>query len=163
MEAKEDAPPSPTKSEEASVADTARRRLSDQGKDLLRVGLESKKPSSAASTIFEQEEMLRKVRPKEPGEARFTLVKPLHNQTSKFQMENAPSSSSEEEDEEDTEQNHIAGFLSGSENRVEIVTTERPMRGLTLPLYNPVDQSQIVPSAEKTFTREPFIGECLYI
>lgn len=98
-------------------------------------------------SIHEQEDSLRQIQ-KNGAESRFTLAKPLHNVDSKLYTPRAESSSSEEEDDDET---------SEIESRLDVVSTERPFRPIDVPLHNPVDQSQIVPVKDLTYSKEPFI------
>ena len=137
------------------------RRLSDHGRTLMREGLSissnnsprAREKSGGDDTFFHE-------RPTTPLPL-FPRSDTRKTEVTRFNEKYHAEESSSDEETFDVAQTHLVNVPKGapSQARLELITTEHPFRPLLVPLHNPVDQSQVVPDSEKTFTKDPFIGE----
>ena len=128
------------------------RRLSNQGKGLFREGYSSTDDSEK----FEQENPFSPKNSFLPPPPHISVpARPVTSDRAEANSVYHEERSSSEDEEEDARAVGISG--NSKEQYFEVVTTERPLRELIIPLHNPIDRGQIVPEREKTFTKESFI------
>jgi hypothetical protein len=139
-------------------AELSMRRLSDHGRTLLREGLSMS--NSPGHRDGPEDGTFVHDLPTTPL-PRPTLDR-RKSEAARFNEAYHAEATSSDEDEVDVAETHLVNIPKGTiEARLELITTEQPFRPLLAPLHNPVDQSQVVPEADKTFSKEPYIGTWL--